>query len=288
MLLAIARLPGAPGGDAGAAPAREAIAAAAEATGLPPAELRFRLAGPLPRVLRVEPDAARAEEVAAALEAAGFGVLVLDPRAVPGDVDRVRARTLVLGAPRLTVIDAAGEHEAPATGDPVARPSAGRKVAAVDSGGEREEIDLGALALIQRGVRTSVTRHESTETHRRLDLPRALVSGGLILTKKVTTKSTRTTMADEAFLVLHRTDGGADVIIYESQIDYRCLGGDLQPSRAANFERLVARLRAAAPRVPYDDRAARPGFVSALPATVADPTDLALWLVLLAHLRGFA
>jgi hypothetical protein len=249
MLVVVARLPRAP----------HPIVEAARVTGLAAADVRSRLAGPLPRVLLVEPDPEQARVSAPALEALGFAVLVCDPRAAPRDDDRLVARKLDWVA-----------------GDRLR----------VETPNESEEIRASSLMLIQKGVRIETTSEVTKKSERRLDLSRALLTGGLLFTKKVETKSTKTTTARHAFLLLHRADEGRDVMIYEHLLDYRFLGTSLQPSRAANFNVLVERLRGWAPRVPYDDRVSRPGFVSGLPSTPAPPVDLALWLVQLAHLRG--
>ncbi|MEO8213697.1 MAG: hypothetical protein ABI560_10920 [Myxococcales bacterium] len=253
MLLVVARTP--------PASQSQAFIEAARLTGLSPADVRTRLAGPLPRVLHIEPDGDRARELAAELEGAGFAVLVCEPRAAPGDDERLQARGLRLAGGILTVIDGAGGEE---------------------------ELPLSALSLIQRGTRTTTSTEVTKKTERRLDVTRALLTGGLMLTKKVEKKTTRTTTARESFLLLHRGDGERDVMVYERRLDYRFLGADLQPASAANFDRLLARLRAAAPRVPFDDRVNRPGFLSGLPAASSATVDLALWLVHLVHLRGWA
>jgi hypothetical protein len=252
VLLVAARLP----------PSAEALAEAARATGLALADVRTRLAGPLPRVLLTEPDPDRARETAAGLEALGFVMLACDPRAIPGDDDRLLARKL--------------EWD----------PGGGLQV--VDKRGESEEVVPASLLLIQKGVRATSTTEVTKKSERRFDLGRAVLSGGLLLTKKVETTSTKTMSSRDAFILLHRGDGGRDVMIYERRIDYRFLGADIQPSSAANFDRLLARLRAWAPQVRFDDRVSRPGFVSGLPVTSAAPVDLALWLVQLVHLRGVA
>jgi hypothetical protein len=61
------------------------------------------------------------------------------------------------------------------------------------------------------------------------------------------------------------------------------MGAEMQPSSRANLERLWAWLSRLAPPGALDERVARPGFVTGLPATAADPVDLALFLVALAH-----
>ena len=252
VLLVAARLP----------PSTDVLAEAARLTGLALADVRSRLAGALPRVLLTDPDPERARETAAALEAVGFVMLSCDPRAIPGDDDRLLARKL---------------EWAP-----------GGALQVVDKRGETEEVVPASLLLIQKGVRATSKTEVTKKSERRFDLGRAVLSGGLLLTKKVETTLTKTMSTRDGFILLHRCDGGRDVMIYERRIDYRFLGGDLQPSSAANFDRLLARLRAWAPRVPFDDRIIRPGFVSGLPATSAAPVDLALWLVQLVHLRGVA
>ncbi len=223
------------------------------------ADVRFRLAGPLPRVLHIEPDAEKARDTARGLEDLGFSIIVCDPRAAPGDDDRLVARGLRLFDRRLWVTDGAGAEE---------------------------EVPLESLALIQRGVRATTLTEITKKAERRLDLTRAVLTGGLLLTKKVETKSTKTTTSRDGFLLLHRNDGDRDIIIYERRIDYRFLEGNLSPSSADNFDRLVTRLREAAPRVPYDDRLLRPGALSGLPVASSAVVDVALWLVHLAHLRG--
>lgn len=251
MLVVVARLPG----------SDRALVEAARCTGLALADVRTRLAGPFPRLLLVEADEEQARSKATTLEDLGFVIITCDPRSVPRDDERYSARTLELGQSGFV---------------------------AVGDQGDREEVPASALLLIQRGARVTTTTEVTKKSERRLDLTRAVLTGGLLLTKKVETKATRTTTSQESFLLLHRKDGGRDIVIYGRRIDYRFLGVDLQPASAANFERMTAKLRALAPRVPYDDRVSRPGLVSGLSSAAANPIDLAVWLVLLTHLRGVA
>jgi hypothetical protein len=59
----------------------------------------------------------------------------------------------------------------------------------------------------------------------------------------------------------------------------------MQPSSHSNFELVWRRLSQLAPAGVMDDRVGKPGFVGGLPATAADPVDLALYLVALARTR---
>ena len=250
-LLVVTRLSDAPG----------AAAAAARALEQPSGWLASRLAGSLPRAVLLEPDAERARAQAAALRELGYGIVTCDPRAAPSDDERLVARTLVFAGDTLTAMDAAGDSEdVPATG----------------------------VRLVQRGVRVAQRVETTTESKRRLALGRALLSGGLILTKKVEIKSTRTFATPDAFLLLQRDDGGRDVMLYESRVDYRCLGGALQPSRTANFQALVERVRGFVPRAPFDTAAGAPGFAEGFRMSGGDPVDVGVMVVFAAHLSGQA
>jgi hypothetical protein len=251
MLIVVTRLP------AGA----DALAEAARITGLARVDVGNRLTGLLPRVLCAEPDAERAGAIAAALEARGFSALACDPAAAPGDDERVVAHALELGPAGLV---------------------------AVDGGGQRETCPAEAIALVQRGARSATKRATSTTSTRRLDLGRALLTGGLSLTKRVERTETTTETTFDPFLLVHRRDGGADLVLYERRLDYRFLGPAIAASSRANFELLTARLRALAPAAPFDDRTSRPGFLGGIRYAAGDPVDLALHVVWLAHLRGGA
>lgn len=160
-------------------------------------------------------------------------------------------------------------------------------VAFVDGQGNRHPCAGASVSLIQRGVRVTTTSETVTTNERRLDVGKAILSGGLMMTSKVKKQSVKTEEVREAFLLLQRNDGHPDAIIYERRVDYRFLGPEKQPASHANLERTLASLRALAPDAPIDDRVARPGFVTGLPITSSDPVDLALYLVTLARTRGF-
>lgn len=256
MLLAVLRLPARP----------DAIHEAARLSGMAVPDVSRRLTGALPRVLLSDASGERVTALAGAFEEAGFAVLSCDPAAVPGDDDRVVARRLEL-------------HP-------------GEALVAFDSTGAEHRCPLGAARLIQRGTRNNVTTEMVTEKKKQLALGKAVLTGGLAISKTVETRTMKITESSERFLLLHRSgdlgasSDGRDVIIYERRIDYRVLGAEMQTSSAANLDKLTIMLRALLPGVPLDDRVARPGFIAGLPLTTADPTDLALFLVHLDHLAG--
>lgn len=247
MLLAIAALP----------PRSDALELAARQLGLARADVAQRLAGTLPRVLLLDRDRAALERHAAALEALGFVTVACDPREVPTDSERVVARTLELGASSFV---------------------------AVDRGGRRFEVAARALELVQRGQRSATTVETTTTKERRFDAGRAVLSGGLMMTRKVEKTDARETTTREAFAIVHVRDAPA-VMLYERRLDYRFLGSEMQPSSFANLGRAVQRLLELAPGVALDDRAGKPGFVPKTLAVQTNAEDLALELVRLAHRR---
>jgi hypothetical protein len=246
MLLAVTHVPTDP----------EAWRRAASAADLPLADLKLRLAGTLPRVLAPAVAAERGAALAADLGALGFRVVTFDVAAIPSDDDRVVARAVELARDTLIVTDPRGEiHRCP-----------GR-----------------TIDLLQRGTR--ITRGLSSETaiERKLSVGKALLTGGLSVTSKVTRTTTRVTEAAEPFLLIQRSDGEPDVILYERRTDYHRMGTQMDPSSKANFERLWSWLRDLAPPGAVDDRVSQPAFVAGLPALASDPVDLALFLVTLSR-----
>lgn len=247
MFISIARIPSAPA----------ALQQASRIAGLPLPDATRALAGTLPRVLvRAAEDADRQLRE---LEAAGFVAFTGEGSAIPTDRDRVVARDLELSSEGIIAIDAQGQpHPCPVT----------------------------AVSAFIRGVRRVETVDVQTSTQRKLALGKALITGGLAVTKKVTTTTERTTEEKEAFLLLLRSDGQPAIMLHERRLNYRCLGAGIQPSTFGNFTALLARLRALAPAAVVDDRITRPGFLTGLPPLADDPADLAIHLVTEALARG--
>lgn len=247
MFIAVARIPSAPA----------SLQLAARVTGLPLPDVTRALAGTLPRVLvRATEDVDRQLQE---LEAAGFVAFAGEGATLPTDRDRVVARDLELSAETITAIDAQGR---------------------------RHPCPIGAIRALIRGVRRVEMIDVQTSTQRKLALGKALLTGGLAVTKKVTTTTERTTEEKEAFLLLLRSDGPPAIMVHERRMNYRCLGAGIQPSTFGNFTVLLARLRVLAPAAVVDDRITRPGFVNGLPPLADDPADLAIHLVTEALARG--
>lgn len=247
MFITLGRLPDHP----------NAIARAGQLVGMAPSDAARMLAGAFPRILLRA--AANPEALVAALAEEGFLAWATDPAQVPTDDHRIVGRGLTWTADGLLAQDAQGLVHACA---------------------------FTTVRLIQRGTRTHISTEVEKTTTRKLDLGMALLSGGLIMTKKVTQTAERTTHAKEPFLLLQREDGAPDLMVYEHRMSYQCLGAEMGPATLANFGLLTAKLMALCPQAPLDDRVGRPGFVPGLPLLGVDPVDLGLHLVSEAQRRG--
>lgn len=119
--------------------------------------------------------------------------------------------------------------------------------------GDNLDISFQDIDLILHGIR--ISRGTTTEIlkDRSINLGRAVLSGGMMITK--TTKTTRdvTTEVRERFVNLYAGDAPT-IILRENALDYNSLGSARKPSRSENFTYLVAELRRCCPGARYDER----------------------------------
>lgn len=119
--------------------------------------------------------------------------------------------------------------------------------------GDSISIPFQEIDLILRG--TAIIRDVTTETvkKRSISLGRAVLSGGMMITK--TTKNVREVVTDErqGFVNLYARDGST-LVFRENTLVYDSLGSALRPSRALNFTYLISELRRHCPNVLYDER----------------------------------
>jgi hypothetical protein len=206
-----------------------AVAALVASAAMTKAEARMRLAPEPPALLTRVPEA-DALRVVAELERAGLPSLALDED-VPSDSDRFQVRSFAF------------------------EPGSGQFISRI---GETLAVPWDEVRLVLRGVRTSRTTTEHTETRQKLAPGRAVLTGGLVFTKK-TTSTVRDVQEDsEQFLLLH-TDAGLRLFLGEQALEFSGLGPLLQPARTANLGVLAQELRRRTPRAFHDDRLLRLG-----------------------------
>lgn len=208
---------------------REGIARAlADALGIVfyDALARVRVPGKGPLIVAAYAEANLAFEKAEKLRAAGFRALVLGQDELETDSTRIIVRKFLFR-------DSEIEFEE-RTGSPM-----------------RIAYDL--ISIIIRGTRIVQTTETETVKDRKFDAGRAILTGGLVLTKSVSVRQQSTSEVREGFVHLY-SDKLNPLVFLESALQYDSLGPSLQPSRAANFAFLVAELKRRCADAVYDDR----------------------------------
>ena len=228
-----------------------ALAEAAVLCGLTPMEVRARCAGVLPRVLVRQASAPDAERIKAGLEALCFRAFAAAVEDVPTDAQRIVARQLAWTDTGFTVLEASGACH---------------------------DCFFPTLSLFQLGFRATTHAEVVKSTERKFSMGRALATGGLSLSKTVETVRNEVTIQRDSFLLVNRTDGLPAIMLYESRLDFQCLGSGLQHTRAGNLKALLERLRVLA-AVPVDDLTMQQTFLRGVPQIGVDEVDLGLFLI---------
>ena len=241
-----------------------------------PYDLRVRLNGPLPVVVVRTPDHDLAAQVLAQLRGWGHGAVACDEAKVPVAASMMQPREFEFDGERLR------------TEDPF---HAKAEVAA-------DEV----LALIHAMV---VADHRQTESKsgKQFSAARAVLSGGLVMTRK-TESNVRTseTQAEERVYLIRRSL--VDPLLFcQHGLRYGGLGAQLGRSSHDNFATLVERLRALCPNAFYSAQlretrrkgsfagtslVAKSGntTVATVSSSNASEVDLAAYLLLVGHARG--
>ncbi|HTR44838.1 MAG TPA: hypothetical protein VMH06_03930 [Thermodesulfovibrionales bacterium] len=216
---------------------------------------RLRAPGNGPVTVGVFAGKEQAEERAERLRTAGFKTALLTG-------DEIEAERHARAARRFSLSD--------------------RELCVTTDHGDSFGIPFQKISLILRG--TMIVREVSTETvkKRSVSPSRAVLSGGLLLTK--TTEAVREVTRDErqGFVNLYATDGSI-LTFREKSLLYDSLGPALKASQTANFSYLVSELRARCPQAPFDDRLlSRAGQIALLGPSLIAEEYLAVATALLA------
>ena len=181
-------------------------------------ETRLKLAQPPPIVVLRTHDEAAAALLARTLRARGHDAVALDEGAVP---EPFVVRTFHLGD---TSFDCEGGS-----------------------------LPYGDVLALVRGALTLKTETVDRVTERKLRPGAALVTGGLILSKKVTREEKRVAHDREDLLYVFRSAGGAPWLVSEHGAVYASLPS-VAPTQRENFLRVASELRARAPAATWDER----------------------------------
>jgi hypothetical protein len=220
MLVALLRPPGRPD---------DAAAALATATGLTRAEARMRLAPEPPALLaRLEPPQASA--LVGVMRGAGLSVLAVDA-AAPTDRDRLPVRRFSLGAVGATFTSRSGDIL---------------------------QLTWAEVMAVLRGTRAARMDVARTEKSKSFSVGRAVLTGGLVVSKTSTTTVRSSSETPEQVILLYLRDGRAATLA-EQELEFSCLGPGMQPSSAGNMAELARRLRDHAQGAFHDERLLRLG-----------------------------
>lgn len=155
------------------------------------------------------------------------------------------------------------------------------------SGGESVTTSYSAIDLILRGTAISSSTSTETTRHRAFNVGRAVLSGGLMMTKTTKTVRESTNQEREGFFILYSGDE-RPLAFRENGLLYDSLGAARKPSRQANFSLLLAEVRRRCPAARYDERLlSRSGQAALLGPSLAPEDHLVIATALLAKvLRG--
>jgi hypothetical protein len=202
------------------------IEALSSAIGITAYEARPRAFGLVPHVVATFGQRPAADRAAEILEDAGMQPLLLGEDEMESDAGRVVARSFVLGPSDVRIVLRDGRTFDCAGAD---------------------------IALLLRGTRIRQDQRTEVTTERKLSVGKAVLTGGILLTKNKKKETTVSTEVREGFVYLYGV-GLPDIVISETAVLYDGLGPAMAPTRAANFARLVTELRARAVGALYDER----------------------------------
>jgi hypothetical protein len=114
------------------------------------------------------------------------------------------------------------------------------------------DIAYDDIVVLVRASRTLHTETTKRVTERKLRPVAAIVTGGLILSKKVTQEEKRATHDREDLLYVFSRDGTAGLVSERGTI-YASLP-NVAPTQRENFMRVVSELRSRAPHTAFDER----------------------------------
>ena len=200
------------------------VAALARDLGATPYDIRLLLAGGTPAIVLTTPDPGRASALVEAMRARR-------QVAVACSLAEVVPASAMISMRRFAL-----EREA---------------IVAVDADVRLPALDV--LCLLRATVRRDVTT--TTETEQRKIAPgKAVLTGGLALTKREKTTVTSTSEERDQVLYVFRRSGETPWLLNESRTQYGGLGADLAPTSVVNFQTTIRRLRGLSPNAVYDER----------------------------------
>lgn len=208
-------------------PLEEELPELATRLGVVAYDLRLRLAGGLPAVFARVEDGKEAAGHVEFLRARGHGAVACDAEAVPGPENQFV---------------------------PVEFELRGTTLQGTSTEGVRFEIPYTQILAMIRVASVTGSEHTVTTKEKKFSAGRAVLSGGMVLRKKVDRVDKTVSEEQEQTIYLFCRSHPAISVWKERTLRYLGLGDERQLTKAQNFAVLSSRLRALAPHAFHDQR----------------------------------
>lgn len=189
-------------------------------------DLRLRLAGALPVVYTSCPEQPAALTQLEFLRARGHGAVVCALDEVPGPAQQLVVREFELDD---------------------------QAVSGIDDRNRPFRLPYAQTRLMVRVSCVSDAVSSHTTQHKKFDMGRALMSGGLMMRKTVEKTHSEASSSQQQVLYAFGSDIAEPLVWKELGLRYQGLGADIQSTSMLSFARLVEVLRRRAPSAVYDD-----------------------------------
>ncbi|MEP6862365.1 MAG: hypothetical protein ABJE66_17200 [Deltaproteobacteria bacterium] len=120
-----------------------------------------------------------------------------------------------------------------------------------------EQVRWSDLSAIVHARTPQQTEHHETVKEKKFSLGRAVMSGGLVLSKTVKREVTTHGESSEHVLYLFRASGDIPWLMREHGTNYSGLGTALDPTSTRNFMQAIELFRRRAPHARFDDSLVR-------------------------------
>ncbi len=212
-----------------ATPIEAEAAALAADLGTTAYEERLKLAAGLPAIVLTSADPAPARELLAKLRARRHGAVSCDAAEVVPSSAMVPLRRFTFEPDALVATDVPGAR-----------------------------LPYDDILGIFRASHQTRTETRTEGKSKQFSAGRALLTGGLVLTKNVSREEKNITQEREQLCYLFRVGGDTPWLLRERGTHYAGLGSAVGPSSAQNFVATLARLRKLSPGAVYDERLMNP------------------------------
>ena len=120
-----------------------------------------------------------------------------------------------------------------------------------------DQLPWSDLSAIVHARTPQQTDHHETVKEKKFDIGRAVLSGGLVMSKTVKREVTTHAEVSEHVLYLFRASGETPWLMREHGTNYSGLGTALDPTSLRNFTTAIAQFRKRAPNARFDDTLVR-------------------------------